>query len=122
MATRITGKFVQDWEPASEDLYAGAEQGIEDVCYIELINKIENANRIKHGKFGFVINVELTEREIELLRDEAKYRMKFWSLVYQDCKADIDQSAHKAAKKLFLELGGVITEKMAREMGIKAVA
>jgi hypothetical protein len=48
--------------------------------------------------------------------------MEFWSLVYQDDKSDIDKNAHKAAKKLFLELGGVITQKMADQMGIKVAA
>jgi hypothetical protein len=121
MAT-LTGKFLGDWEAASEDLYREAEEGIADVEYIALIEKIDNAPKKKRGKFSFVITVELTERETELLRNEAEYRMKFWSLVYQDCKSDIDRSAHKAAKKLFLELGGVITEKMALEMGIKVNA
>ena len=121
MAT-LTGKFLSDWEAASEDLYKEAEEGIAEVEYIALIDKIDNAPKIKRGKFGFVITVELTERETELLRDEAKYRMEFWSLIYQDCKADIDRSAHKAAKKLFLELDGVITKKMALEMGIKVDA
>lgn len=118
MTTTITGKFVGDWEPASEDLYTEAEQGIADIAYIALIEKIDNAPKTKRGKFGFVVTVELTEHEIELLRNEAKYRMEFWSLIYQDAKADIDKAAHNAAKKLFLELGGVITEKMAHEMGI----
>jgi hypothetical protein len=45
--------------------------------------------------------------------------MEFWSLLYQDCKADIDRASHNAAKKLYLELGGVITEQMAQRMGIK---
>jgi len=121
MAT-LTGTFLGDWEAASEDLYREAQEGIADVEYIALIEKIDNASKIKRGKFGFVITVELTECEIELLRNEAKYRMEFWSLLYQDCKADIDQSAHKAARKLFLELGGVITEKMANQMGIKVSA
>ena len=119
MTITITGKFIEDWTPASEDLYAGAEQGIEDAGFIELINKIDNAPRKKRGKFGFNILIELTEHETELLRGEAKYRMEYQSLMYQDSKSDIDKPAHNAAKKLYLELGGVITEKMASGMGIK---
>lgn len=120
--TKLSGTFLADWEPASETLYLEAEQGISDIAYIVLIDKIDNAPKTKSGKFGFVVSVELTEYEIELLRNEAKYRMEFWSLVYQDDKSDIDKNAHKAAKKLFLELGGVITQKMADQMGIKAAA
>ena len=118
MNVSLTGKFVQDWEPASETLYAEAENGSADVAYIALIEKIDNAPKIKRGKFGFSINVDLTEYEVALLKDEAKYRMEFWSLIYQDCKADIDKAAHNAAKKLFLSLDGVVTEKMANEMGV----
>jgi hypothetical protein len=117
MKATIAGKFVSDWEAASEDLYTEAEQGIADLAYIALIEKIDDAPKTKRGKFGFVISVELTEREIELLRDEAKYRMEFWSLIYQDEKSQIDKSAHRAAKKLFLELGGVVTPAMAIRMG-----
>ena len=115
----IAGKFVEDWDSASEDLMSEAEQGITDVEYIELINKIYNAPRKKHGKFGFNIEVELTDKESELLKGEAKYRMQFWSLIYQDCKSDIDKPAHNAAKKLFIALGGVVTESMANEMGVR---
>lgn len=118
MKVQIAGKFVEDWDTASEDLMSEAEQGITDVEYIELIHKIYSAPRTKRGKFGFSINVELTEKESELLMNEAKYRMEFWSLAYQDCKADIDKPAHNAAKKLFLALGGVITPSMASQMGI----
>lgn len=95
-----------------------AEQGIADRGYIELINKIDNAPRKKSGKNTFNINIELTQSEIELLRTEAQYRMEFWSLIYQDCKADIDRASHKAAKKLFIQLGGTITEQMASKMGV----
>ena len=117
MNVSLTGKFVQDWEPASETLYAEAENGSADIAYIALIEKIDNAPKIKRGKFGFSINVELTDSEVALLKDEAKYRMEFWSLIYQDCKSEIDKSAHRAAKKLFLELGGVVTPAMAERMG-----
>ena len=108
MNVTLTGKFVQDWEPASETLYAEAENGSADIAYIGLIEKIDNAPRIKHGKFGFSIDVDLTDSEIKLLKDEAKYRMEFWSLLYQDCKSDIDKAAHNAAKKLFLSLNGEV--------------
>ena len=119
---KLSGTFLADWEPASETLYSEAEQGIADIAYITLIDKIDNAPKTKSGKFGFVVSVELTQYEIELIKAEAKYRMEFWSLIYQDDKSDIDKVAHKAAKKLFLELGGVITPKMADQMGIKVVA
>lgn len=119
MATVITGKFIEDWQPASEDLYAGAEQGVEDQGYITLIEKIDNAPKTKRGKYGFSISVDLTEQEKELLKGEAKYRMEYWSLTYQDCKADIDKPAHNAAKKLYLSLGGIITDAMKQQMGIK---
>jgi hypothetical protein len=119
MKVKVPGKFVGDWEPAAEDLMAEAEQGLTDIGYIALINKIDDAPKTKHGKFGFNVIVELTEHEIELLKNEAQYRMEYWSLIYQDCKADIDKAAHTAAKKLYLELGGQITKMMADRMGIK---
>jgi hypothetical protein len=106
MKVIITGKFVEDWQPASEDLYAGAEQGTEDNGFINLIDKIDNAPKTKHGKFGFNVVVDLTEHEMDLLKGEAKYRMEYWSLLYQDTKADIDKPAHNAAKKLYLFLEG----------------
>lgn len=119
MKATITGKFVGDWEPAAETLMSEAEEGLSDIGYIALINKIDDAPKTKHGKFGFNVIVELTDHEVELLRKEAQYRMEYWSLIYQDCKADIDKSAHAAAKKLYLELGGEITPMMAVKMGIK---
>jgi len=119
MKATLTGKFIEDWQPAAEQLMAEAEQGIADINYIALINKIDNAPKTKHGKFGSNVTVDLDEHEIELLKSEAEYRMQFWSLIYQDCKADIDRSAHTAAKKLYLMLGGVITDSMAQKMGIK---
>lgn len=97
---------------------AEAEQGIADRAYIELINKIDNAPRKKSGKNTFNINIELNQNEIELLRTEAQYRMEFWSLIYQDCKADIDRASHNAAKKLFIQLGGMITDELASKMGV----
>ena len=114
---QIAGRFIEDWQPAAEQLMQEADDGIADRAYIELINKIDDAPRKKSGK-GYNINIELEPHEIELLRAEALYRMEFWSLIYQDCKADIDQTSHKAAKKLYLELGGVITEAMADKMGV----
>jgi hypothetical protein len=119
MKVKVPGKFVGDWEPAAEDLMAEAEQGLTDIGYIALINKIDDAPKTKHGKFGFNVIIELTEHEIELLKNEAQYRMEYWSLIYQDCKADIDKAAHTAAKKLYLALGGEITNIMADRMGIK---
>jgi hypothetical protein len=119
MKAKVSGKFIEDWQPAAEQLMAEAEEGIADIEYIALINKIDNAPKTKHGKFGFNVIVDLDEHEIKLLMNEAKYRMEFWSLIYQDCKADIDRAAHTAAKKLYLMLGGVITQKMADQMGIK---
>ena len=119
MKATLTGKFIADWEPAAEGLMAEAEQGLTDIGYIALINKIDDAPKTKHGKFGFNVIVELTEHEIELLKNEAQYRMEYWSLIYQDCKADIDKAAHTAAKKLYLMLGGVITDSMAGKMGVK---
>jgi hypothetical protein len=119
MKATLTGKFIGDWEPAAEGLMAEAEQGLTDIGYIALINKIDDAPKTKHGRFGFNVIVELTEHEIELLKNEAQYRMEYWSLIYQDCKADIDKAAHTAAKKLYLELGGEITNSMALKMGIK---
>jgi len=119
MKVKVPGKFVGDWEPAAEDLMAEAEQGLTDIGYIALINKIDDAPKTKSGKFGFKVIVELTEHEIALLKSEAQYRMEYWSLIYQDCKADIDRAAHTAAKKLYLALGGEITNIMADKMGIK---
>jgi hypothetical protein len=119
MKATLTGKFIEDWQPAAEQLMAEAEEGTADINYIALINKIDNAPKTKHGKFGSNVIVDLDEHEIELLKSEAKYRMEFWSLIYQDCKADIDRPAHTAAKKLFVILGGEITQMMADRMGIK---
>jgi hypothetical protein len=119
MKVQIAGRFVEDWQPAAEQLLAEAEAGDADQGYIKLIDSIDNASRTKRGKHGFSIAIELSETEVELLRSEAQYRMEFWSLLYQDCKADIDRASHNAAKKLYLELGGVITEQMAQRMGIK---
>ena len=119
MKATVSGKFIEDWQPAAEQLMAEAEEGLADFNYIALINKIDDAPKTKHGKSGFNVIVELEEHEIELLKSEALYRMEFWSLLYQDCKADIDKPAHNAAKKLYLMLGGVITDSMAQKMGVK---
>ena len=118
ITTIIAGTFLGDWKPASEDWFASAEEGTEDASWIDLINKLYDAPQIKSGR-GFRVKVELTENEAELLKGEAKYRMEYWSLMYQDCKADIDRNAHTCAKKLYLSLGGTVTEKMAGQMGIK---
>ena len=37
---KLSGTFLADWEPASETLYLEAEQGIADIAYITLIDKI----------------------------------------------------------------------------------
>ena len=117
MLVTISSEFLADWQPASEDIFTGAENGTEDVRWIELMDKMNEAPKVKVGKYGS-IRVELDDHEVELLKGEAKYRMEFWSLAYQD-KEDIDRRSHALAKKLYLKLGGVITESMAREMGIK---
>ena len=119
MKVKVTSKFVEDWQPAAETLMAEAEEGLTDIGYIALINKIDDAPKTKSGKFGFNVTVELTEHEIALLKHKAQYRMEYWSLIYQDCKADIDRPSHTAAKKLYLALGGEITNIMANRMGIK---
>lgn len=118
VTTIIAGTFLEDWQPASEDWFANAEQGTEDAGWIDLINKLYDSPRIKSGK-GYKVKIELTDHEAELLKGEAKYRMEYWSLMYQDCRADIDRHAHTCAKKLYLNLGGIITEQMATQMGIK---
>jgi hypothetical protein len=118
MKASLTDVFVNDWEPASESLHQEATDGIADVAYIALIEKIDEAPKAKRGKSGFRLTVELTDHEKQLLQDEAKYRMEFWSMIYQDDKSEIDKPAHRAAKKLFLELGGVITPLMAERMGV----
>ena len=119
MKVKVSSKFIEDWQPAAETLMSEAEDGLTDIGYIALINKIDNAPKTKSGKFGFNVTVELSEHEINLLKHEAQYRMEFWSLIYQDCKADIDRPAHTAAKKLFVILGGEITQMRADRMGIK---
>ena len=103
MKVKIAGKFLEDWSPASEELFASAEAGTESSEWITLIEKMYNAPKIKCGK-GYRVMIEVTEIEKELLRGEAIYRMEFWSLLYQDCRADIDQAAHNAAERLLAQL------------------
>jgi hypothetical protein len=119
MKVKVSSKFIEDWQPAAETLMSEAEDGLTDIGYIALINKIDDAPKTKSGKFGFNVTVELSEHEVGLLKHEAQYRMEYWSLIYQDCKADIDKPSHTAAKKLFVILGGEITQMMADRMGIK---
>lgn len=101
---KASGGFIQDWRPASEDLYQGALDGLEDSEFISLIDKIENAPKKKSGKFGFSIQLELSEKEALLLRGEAIYRAEFWSLEYQESSEDIDAYLHKTAHKIFTQI------------------
>jgi hypothetical protein len=104
ISVKVGGKFIEDWQAASEDLYQGALDGVEEHEFISLIDKIENAPRKKSGKFGFSIQLELSEKEALLLRGEAIYRAEFQSLEYQESSEDIDAYAHKAAHKIFAQI------------------
>jgi hypothetical protein len=104
ISVKVSGKFIEDWGPASEDLYEGAVNGVEEPEFISLIEKIENAPRKKSGKTGFSIQLELSEKEALLLRGEAIYRAEFNSLEYQDSSEDVDAYAHKAAHKIFAQI------------------
>jgi hypothetical protein len=50
MKVQIAGRFVEDWQPAAEQLMVEAEAGDADQGYIKLIDLIDNANRTKRGK------------------------------------------------------------------------
>ena len=104
ISVKVSGKFIEDWQPASEDLYQGALDGVEEFEFISLIEKIEKAPRKKSGKIGFSIQLELSEKEALLLRGEAIYRAEFHSLEYQESSEDVDAYAHKAAHKIFAQI------------------
>lgn len=103
MKVKLTGKFLDDVAPAFEDLYIEAQTGLTDVEYISLIDKINSAPRTKRGK-GYSIEVDLSDVEVRLLANEAKYRAEFNSREYLDDDLPIDHAANRAAVKVLDQL------------------
>lgn len=88
MRIEIPGAFDEDWLPGDEDEYQ------------DLARAINQGQRKKRGR-GYVIEVELTNNQIKVLKEEAKYRMEFHSRIYQDEGEPIDWKRHYAAKRLY---------------------
>ena len=107
MKIKLTRKFIEDLEPALEDLYREAKAGLTNIEYLSLINKIEVAPRTYRGK-SYFIEIELTEIEARLLAGEAKYRAEFNSRLYLDDDLPIDRAANRAAIKVLTQLKEII--------------